>query len=271
MNENVKRTAIVSLLAVVAAGIGIGGPGGIRETVSAAPAAATTATASTTAAAATDRLPAESPRNPAPAKRQQRGTESCRLADDKSEEVSRPRSGQPTASDPISETVQGGYTVVISGGFDTDPQDHGRPVVLIAAALGVPTEVFREAFSGVTPAGPDRGPTGEEAQRNKAALMAVLAPYGITNDRLDEVSNYYRYSQSKGEVWNRTPATAVPVLTEDGKLTGVNITNAGSGYSSAPKVTIAGPDGTVTAAATVAYTDDFRTNGSLSAITLSAD
>jgi hypothetical protein len=29
-------------------------------------------------------------------------------------------------------------SVVIDGGFATDGQDHGRPVILIAAALGVP-------------------------------------------------------------------------------------------------------------------------------------
>ena len=42
--------------------------------------------------------------------------------------------------------------LTFSGGLDTDPQDHGRPVVLVAAGLGVKPEVFREAFRGVTPA-----------------------------------------------------------------------------------------------------------------------
>jgi hypothetical protein len=42
--------------------------------------------------------------------------------------------------------------VVFSGGHDTVVVDRGRPVVLIAAALGVPDEVFREAFSHVRPA-----------------------------------------------------------------------------------------------------------------------
>jgi hypothetical protein len=167
----------------------------------------------------------------------------------------------------VSETVQGAYTVTIFGGFDTDPQDHGRPVALIAAALGVPTEVFREAFSGVTPAGLDRGPTDVEAERNKAALMEVLVSYGITNDRLDEVSNYYRYNSRNEKLWKHTLATAVPILA-DGKITGVTITSAGSGYSSAPTVTITGPEGTVTAKTTIAYSDDFSTNGRLSAITL---
>jgi hypothetical protein len=59
--------------------------------------------------------------------------------------------------------------ITFSGGHDTDPRDKGRPAVLIAAALGVEPAVFREAFSGVTPA-KDRPPTKEEAQRNKEAL-----------------------------------------------------------------------------------------------------
>ncbi|MGG1519089.1 hypothetical protein ABE504_27000 [Paenibacillus oryzisoli] len=127
--------------------------------------------------------------------------------------------------------------------------------------------MFREAFSGVTPAGLDRGPTAEEAQRNKAALLRVLAPYGITNDRLDEVSNFYRYNGRDGALWQHTLATATPAVT-DGKVTGVTITNPGSGYTSAPTVTITGPDGTVTATASVAFTRDFKTNGSLSTIAL---
>ncbi len=161
-----------------------------------------------------------------------------------------------------------GNSVVLSGGFNTDPQDHGRPVVLIAAALGVPTEVFREAFSGVTPAGTDSGgPSSEQAKQNKAALLKVLAPYGITNERLDEVSNYYRYNGSKGETWKHTPATATAIVT-NGVVTGVKITNAGSGYSSSPTVTITGPGGTITAVATVSFTEDFKTNGSIASVTI---
>jgi hypothetical protein len=182
---------------------------------------------------------------------------------------SAPQGGQGSndGTDLTSETAQGDYTVRISGGFDTDPQDHGRPDVLIAAALGVPTEVFREAFSGVHPAGLDRGPTSEEAQANKAALMSVLAPYGITNDRLDEVSNYYRYNGRNGGIWRHTLATAEAVVADD-KLVGITITNPGSGYSSAPTVTITGPEGTITTTASVNYTSDFATNGSLGAIDL---
>jgi hypothetical protein len=36
--------------------------------------------------------------------------------------------------------------VTFSGGHETDPQDRGRPVVLVAGALGVKPEVFRKAF-----------------------------------------------------------------------------------------------------------------------------
>jgi hypothetical protein len=71
--------------------------------------------------------------------------------------------------------------------------------VLIAAALGVKPEEFRQAFSGVTPA-KGRGPTAEEARRNKDALMRVLGPLGVTNDRLDEASDYYRYRPQAGEL-----------------------------------------------------------------------
>src|SRR4051812_26475330 len=69
--------------------------------------------------------------------------------------------------------------VVFSGGHETEGVDRGRPVVLIAAALGVKPEVFREAFSHVHPAGPGSGgPTGAEARQNKAALMSALGKYG---------------------------------------------------------------------------------------------
>src|SRR4051812_3136176 len=70
--------------------------------------------------------------------------------------------------------------VTFSGGHDTDPKDGGRPAVLIAAALGVKPDVFREAFRGVTPARDGR-PTGEDTRRNKEALLKVLGPLGVTN------------------------------------------------------------------------------------------
>lgn len=182
---------------------------------------------------------------------------------------SAPRNNTPNnapSSDSIT-TTQGDLTITISGGHATDPRDKGRPVVLIAAALGVPSEVFREAFSGVTPAGLDRGPTSEEAQRNKAALLKVLSPYGITNERLDEVSNFYRYNGQTSKTWRVTPAT-VKAIETDGFVTGIQIINPGAGYSSNPLITVKGKSGTVTATTTVSYTQDFKTNGSLASVTL---
>src|SRR5262245_18572082 len=63
--------------------------------------------------------------------------------------------------------------VTFTGGHEIGKNDFGRPVVLMAAALGVKPDEFRKAFSGVRPAR-GRGPTREEAQRNKEALMKVL-------------------------------------------------------------------------------------------------
>ncbi len=150
-------------------------------------------------------------------------------------------------------------TVTITGGLTTDPVDGGRPVVLVAAALGVPTEVFREAFSGVTPAGAGNDVSDERALANKAALLRVLAPYGISNGQLDAASNFYRYNGSAGESWPHEPATAT---VSNGVVT---ITNAGYGYSSAPTVTLSTGQ---TATATLAFGTDTATNGSIASITL---
>lgn len=130
--------------------------------------------------------------------------------------------------------------VTFSGGHETDPRDHGRPVVLVAAGLGVAPEVFREAFSGVHPAGPGSGgPTREEAQKNKQALMSVLGKYGITNERLDEVSNYYRYQPQSGRLWRNQPAEAYAIV-KGGAVTGYEFVNPGAGYTTPPTVSVPG-------------------------------
>lgn len=158
--------------------------------------------------------------------------------------------------------------VVFAGGFDTDGRDGGRPVVLIAAALGVPPEVFRDAFSHVRPAPAGTAPEPAQVRQNKAALMAALAPYGVTNERLDAVSNFYRYVRSRGEHWPAKPASAY-ALVADGKVTGFVVTDGGSGYSSPPSVTV-----TVTsvsgfnASVRLAFGKDFAVNGSVAAITM---
>lgn len=155
--------------------------------------------------------------------------------------------------------------ITFSGGHETDRRDGGRPVVLVAAGLGVTPEVFREAFRGVTPAR-GRGPTGDEARKNKAALMRVLAPHGVTNDRLDEVSNYYRYQPQRGELWKTTPARGHAIVKE-GKISQVVIMEGGSGYSSPPKATIAGFEG-VQLKVDLRFEKDLKKNGAVSAITV---
>ncbi len=163
----------------------------------------------------------------------------------------------------VSHAAEEKVPITFSGGHDTDRKDGGRPVVLIAAALGVKAEVFREAFSGVTPAR-GRGPTGEEARKNKAALMKVLQPHGITNDRLDEVSDYYRYRPQAGELWTNNAAKAHAVIV-DGKVKEIVVTEPGAGYSTPPKATLAGMDG-VELQVTLSFGKDLKTNGSVSGI-----
>ena len=157
--------------------------------------------------------------------------------------------------------------VVFVGGHETDPVDHGRPVVLIAAALGVKTEVFREAFSHVHPAGPGSGgPSETEARANKAALMNALGKFGIDNDRLDAVSNFYRYPPGSRNLWKNQPATA-SALVKEGSIIGYEITNGGYGYTTPPTVTVPGMTG-ATAKVEIAYGKDMEANGSVAAITM---
>jgi hypothetical protein len=159
--------------------------------------------------------------------------------------------------------------VIFTGGHDTDPRDRGRPVILVASALKVPPDVFREAFTHVHPAPMGQGgPTPDEARKNKEALMAALGPYGVTNDRLDQVSNHYRYRRSMGEMWPTTDATAV-ALVSNGAITGFKITNPGSGYSSPPTISIKDmPD--VHPIAALSFGTDFDKNGAVSALNLVA-
>ena len=157
--------------------------------------------------------------------------------------------------------------VVFTGGHETEGVDRGRPVILIAAALGVPPEVFREAFSRVRPAGPGRGgPTPDEARQNKEALMKVLRRYGITNERLDEVSNFYRYPPGRGHIWRNTPAQA-DALVKNGVVIGYEITDGGAGYSSLPSVSVPGVKG-ARAQVKLEFNKDLDSNGSVSSVTV---
>src|SRR5436190_11471312 len=57
--------------------------------------------------------------------------------------------------------------LTITAGHETDPEDKGRPVALIAAGLGVPPQVFRKAFTHVTPAPAGQEPDPAQVRRNK--------------------------------------------------------------------------------------------------------
>jgi len=170
-------------------------------------------------------------------------------------------SAQTTAA-----TVETQIPAIITGGHATDPRDHGRPVILVASALGVAPEVFRDAFSRVKPAPAGEQPDPAQVQLNKQALLDTLEPYGITNDRLDEVSNFYRYNGRIGGLWRHTPATVTATL-RNGVVTGFTIINAGAGYTTAPAITVPGQPG-LKVVATLSFSPDLARNGSLKEIKL---
>lgn len=174
--------------------------------------------------------------------------------------------GCTTSTEMTPQNSQSAIRVEITGGDATDPRDHGRPVKLIAAALGVPEEVFREAFSHVSPAAAGHEPDPDQVRRNKAELLAVLAPYGVTNESLDRVSDYYRFNESAGETWPRIAATAA-VIINNGQVTGLKLNNPGAGYSSPPTITLIGVDGQ-TATADLHFGLDLATNGSIAELHL---
>jgi len=151
--------------------------------------------------------------------------------------------------------------LVIMGGHETDPRDYGRPVVLIGNALGVRPEIFREAFSHVQPAPAGREPEPAQVQQNKAALLKALARYGVTNDLLDRVSNYYRYRPESGSLWPTTPAVAFATIS-NGAVTSIVVAEAGAGYSSPPKISVTGhPE--IALKSTLMFSRDLKKNGSL--------
>jgi hypothetical protein len=150
-----------------------------------------------------------------------------------------------------------------SGGHEIGKKDYGRPVVLMAAALDVKPEEFREAFSGVTPAR-GRGPTGDEARKNKQALMKVLAPLGVTNERMDEVADYYRFRPQRGELWPTSDAKAQAIV-ENGKIERIVVTEPGSGYSSPPAVKVDGfPE--MEFRVTLGFGKNLKKNGTIAAV-----
>ncbi|MEZ6049383.1 MAG: EF-hand domain-containing protein [Planctomycetaceae bacterium] len=167
-----------------------------------------------------------------------------------------PRPGSEEVEEVPQDAASG--TVFFLKGHETNPVDRGRPVVLIASALGVEEQVFRDAFKNVKPS-QDGPPSDSRAQANKKVLMDALEPHGVTNDRLDEVSNFYRYRPQSGSLWNHQAAKAEAKI-EDGKVVELKVIDGGYGYSSTPEIVIAGfPD--LKIEATVEFTQDLQTNG----------
>lgn len=155
--------------------------------------------------------------------------------------------------------------LVFSGGHDTDPRDHGRPVVLVAAGLGVTPQVFRDAFSKVRPAPAGREPEPEQVRRNKEVLLEALEPHGVTNVELDRVSNYYRYRPGRGRLWPVTNAAGYAVV-KDGAVASVVITSPGAGYTTPSAVTVAGhPEWAFEVK--LAFGRDLKKNGAVTAVT----
>lgn len=66
----------------------------------------------------------------------------------------------------------------------------------------------------------------------------MLAPYGVTNERLDAASDYYRYNQSAGELWRHRAARATATI-RNGNVVSVTLVDAGAGYSATPHLTVA--------------------------------
>jgi hypothetical protein len=174
-------------------------------------------------------------------------------------------SGDLSLAQPDQDPLMKRVPVRFSEGHETDRRDHGRPVVLIAAALGVSSDVFRDAFSHVRPAPAGTRPSPDQVRKNKEALMDALGPHGVTNDRLDEVSNYYRYVRSRGEMWPTKPAVAF-VEVKDGKIVRFVVTKGGAGYSSSPTVSVPGFD--IATKVELSFGKNLETNGAVKAITV---
>jgi hypothetical protein len=167
----------------------------------------------------------------------------------------------PQAGAAAEEKVQ----LVTTGGHGTDARDRGRPVALVAGALGVSPDVFRSAFSRVKPAAAGTEPEPAQVQRNKAVLLGALAPYGVTNDELDRVSNAYRYPPGRGKLWP-VEAAAGYAMIKEGTVASVVITHPGSGYNSPPTISLPGhPE--LAFEANLVFDRDVKKNGSISSIT----
>lgn len=182
------------------------------------------------------------------------------------------QSGKPStrvAQADSTQNIQGEpqrIAAVISGGHETDPRDHGRPVALVAGGLGVPPEVFRDAFGGVHPADPGTPPDKDRLHQNKAVLLAALGRYGVNNEMLDTVSDCYRYQPETGRLWPTKPASII-ALVKNGEVISFEVTDGGSGYTSTPALSVPGAK-CPPVIVSLLYGKDLRSNGSIGSVTI---
>lgn len=183
------------------------------------------------------------------------------------ESCSKPQCASPPAENSKSTTMTKSKSgdVQLHDGYQTDPRDGGRPVGLIASALEVDEQIFRIAFSEVRPA--RGGPPSEATKRaNKKILMDALSPHGVTDERLNEVSNFYRYRPEAGEMWTHRAAKINAVI-ENGQVTDFVVEDPGFGYLCEPKVSVVGyPE--VQVQVSIAFDRDLHRNGRIESLEL---
>jgi len=121
----------------------------------------------------------------------------------------------------------------------------------------------------VKPAPAGTIPGHQRVQENKAKLMRVLGPKGITNDRLDEVSDYYRYNRRFEKLWRTRPASIYAVV-DEGDVIGFKIIDGGAGYTTSPSVSIPGVN-TFNATVNLSFGTDLSTNGAVTAVSINQD
>ncbi len=82
-------------------------------------------------------------------------------------------------------------------------------------------------------------PSASRVRANKTVLRAAPAAHGVTNERLDTVSDYYRYAPGRNSLWTNRPAVA-SALVKDGAIIGYKLLHDGSGYTTPPVARVTG-------------------------------
>ena len=94
----------------------------------------------------------------------------------------------------------------------------------------------------------------------------MLGPHGVTNERLDEVSDYYRFRPQEDELWPVKAAKAEAIV-EDGQIKRIVITEPGHGYSTPPRAMVKG-FAAAKLRVDLAFSKAFKKNGAVKAIEL---